>query len=191
MAMENTAESLGIPPHEIRDMSLLLSSETPEEWHGVCRTHWHKEKAEPTERKEKLVSPCPEMSIVKKYEKHIIEVNSPEISTPKTQDFKTKALRMFVESQIDEGTNCQEQRAWIGKGILERNIQVTNKDMTRVDLTVRIEINLMTELAMKMTTQDSGSECTWEQLEEPAKKGRTASIERAFYGKKERTKVTE
>ena len=131
------------------------------------------------------------MSIVKKYEKHIIEINSPEISIPKTQDFKTKALRMFVESQIDEGTNCQEQQAWIGKGTLERTIQVTNKDMTRVDLTVKIKINLMTELAMKMTTQDLGPECTWDKLEEPAKKRRTASIERTFYGTKGRTKATE
>ena len=131
------------------------------------------------------------MSIVKKYEKHIMEINSPEISTPKTQDFKTKALRMFVESQIDEGTNCQEQRAWIGKGTLERNIQVTNKDMTKVDLTVKIKTNLMTELAMKMTTQDLGLEYTWDQLEEPAKKKRTASIERALYGKKGRTKAIE
>ena len=136
------------------------------------------------------------MSIVKKYEKHIIEIKNKKdttkkYNTRKTQDFKTKALRMFVESQIDEGTNYQEQRAWIGKGILERNIQVTNKDMTKVELTVKIKINFMTELAIKITNQEPGPEYTWDQTEEPSKKRRMASIERALYGKQECTKATE
>ena len=51
--------------------------------------------------------------------------------------------------------------------------------MTKVELTVKIKINFMTELAMKMTNQEPGPEYTWDHSKEPSKNKRMASIERS------------
>ena len=113
------------------DMSPILNSETPEAWLGDCRTNRQKEMVEPTDGMKKAVSPCSEMTIVKKYEKHYIDISSKKDTTttensPKAQDVKTKMLKQFIQSQIDEDTSHQDKIRVTGT--LERNTHITNKD---------------------------------------------------------------
>ena len=141
---------------------------------------------------EKAVSPCSEMTIVKKYEKHYIDIRSKKDTTtkensPKAQDVKTKMLKQFIQSQIDEDTSHQDKIRVTGT--LERNTHITNKDMTRIDLTVKVVINLMTESAMRMTAEEPELLGTLDQSEEPAKKRRMTYAERASYGNAQKVSI--
>ena len=114
----------------------------------------------------------------------ILNFRLSEENPPKTQDAKTKMLKQFIESQIDEDKSRQDQSAWIRKGTLERNIQVTSKDITRIDLTVKVVINFMPETATRMMTDNTELLGTVDQSEDPVKKRRMAHPEGIPYGER-------
>ena len=89
-------------------------------------------------------------------------------------------LKQFIQSQIDEDTSHQDKIRVTGT--LE-NTHITNKDMPRIDLTVKVVINFMTESAMRLTAEEPELLGTLDQSEEPAKKRRMTYAERASYGK--------
>ena len=98
----------------------------------------------------------------------------------KTKDTKTMMLKQFIQSQIDEDTNHQDQI--LVTGTPEKSTHITNRDATRIDITVKIVINLIPEATTRMMTDDMELLGTVDQPEEPAKKKRKAHPERTSYG---------
>ena len=91
-------------------------------------------------------------------------------------------LKQFIQSQIDEDTSHQDQI--LVTGTLEKSTHITNRDATRIDLTVKVVINFMPETAMRMMTDDTELLGTVDQSEEQVKKRRMAHPERISYGKR-------
>ena len=101
-------------------------------------------------------------------------------NSSETIDIKTMMLKQFIQSQIDEDTSHQDQI--LVTGTLEKSTHITNRDATRIDITVKVVINLLPEAATRMMTDDMELLGTVDQSEEPAKKRRKAHPERNSYG---------
>ena len=126
----------------------------------------------------------PEIRMVSKCEKHHIHFTS-EKDTKKdnllmTQDIKTLLLKKSILSQIDEDVNHRDMA--MVTGIVEKSIDTTDRDAKKVDLTIRVSICIMSEVAMKKRTDNMERQSTVDLSEEPTKKRRTAITERISYG---------
>ena len=69
-------------------------------------------------------------------------------------------------------------------GIVEKNIDTTDRDAKKIDLTIRVSICIMSEAAIKTRTDNMERQSTVDLSEEPTKKRRTAITERISYGKR-------
>ena len=96
------------------------------------------------------------------------------------QNTETMMLKQFIQSRIDEDTSHQDQI--LVTGTLEKSAHITNRDATRIDITVKVVINLMPEAATRMMADDMELLGTVDQSEEPAKKRRKAHPERTSHG---------
>ena len=132
----------------------------PEEW-----SRQQKEKAEaqstlPKEERmeEEHEKEDSEISAEEKHDKHLLVIKLKNDTVEKEHQLKTKstklkALKMFLKFQFKHDIKELKKKHLDGKGTLKRNIHIMNKDTTRIDLTVQIEIMQWTRHTMKWIMQ--------------------------------------
>ena len=80
---------------------------------------------------------------------------------------------MFLKSQLKDDIKEIKKKHLDGTGTLKRNIHIMDKDTTRIDLTVQIEIMQWTKPTMKWITQEAEDE---EQTMIPTKRTRVTKV---------------
>ena len=159
------------------DIPLLMNMPEPEEW-----SRQQREKAEAQtnlqkqdQMEEKSEKEDSEISVEEKHDKHLLVIKvkngaEKEEHLPKTKNTKLKALKMLLKSKLKDDIREIKKKHLDGKGTLSRNIHIMNKDTTRIDLTVQIEIMQWTRHTMKWIMRATEGE---EKATIPGKKKRS------------------
>ena len=173
-AMESTAETLGIPVQEVMDMASIVNAERQEAHNGDSRNQSQSEDEELIEGMESAASQCLELTFSRKFERyHVYFTKKKDKGTgenaPKTRDSKTMKLKQCILSQtIEDAKHKDKIRVTV---ILEKSTHNISKEETKIDLTIKASVHIMSESALqKMAENTEPLVMWWDRPEEPARK---------------------
>ena len=123
---------------------------------------------------ESAASQCLELTFSRKCERyHVYFTNNKDKGTgenaPKTRNSKTMKLKQCILSQtIEDAKHKDKIRV---TGIVEKSTHNISKEETKIDLTIKASVHIMSESALKKRMENTDPLVMWwDRPEEPARK---------------------